>query len=217
MAVGTRMAEQQPGDTEITLGTGKLLAFFFAAAVVCALFFGLGFNLGRASAPQPDPNVVNAAPTTAANGSAKPSATHAAAAAQCPAGQICSDSAASDTTPASVPPEATDAATTATADAPPAPEGSRQAATTTPAPPAASSSGPGTQAGSYSVQVAAVSRREDADALSTALRRKNYAAFVVNDPGDRLFHVQVGPFGDRKEAMDTRDRLAADGFNPIIK
>ena len=36
-------------DTEITLGTGKLLVLFFALVAVCALFFALGYSLGRRS------------------------------------------------------------------------------------------------------------------------------------------------------------------------
>src|SRR3974390_3862542 len=36
-----------PQDTEITLGTGRMLALFFALVVVCALFFAVGFSLGR--------------------------------------------------------------------------------------------------------------------------------------------------------------------------
>ena len=43
-------------DTEITLGTGKLLVFFFALVVVCALFFGLGFSLGRNASGSPSAN-----------------------------------------------------------------------------------------------------------------------------------------------------------------
>src|SRR4051794_24646960 len=34
-------------DTEITLGTGKLLALFFGLVAICALFFALGYSLGR--------------------------------------------------------------------------------------------------------------------------------------------------------------------------
>ena len=34
-------------DTEITLGTGRLLGLFFGLVVVCAVFFGLGYTLGR--------------------------------------------------------------------------------------------------------------------------------------------------------------------------
>jgi cell division septation protein DedD len=68
----------------------------------------------------------------------------------------------------------------------------------------------------YYVQVAAVSKQEDAEALVDALKKKQYAAFAAT-PGDKLFHVQVGPFSDIKEAESTRAKLVADGYNPILK
>src|SRR5579862_2834457 len=34
-------------DTEITLGTGRMLAIFFGLVLVCAFFFSIGFSLGR--------------------------------------------------------------------------------------------------------------------------------------------------------------------------
>ena len=40
-------------DTEITLGTGKMLALFFGLVALCGLFFGLGFSLGRGSVRSP--------------------------------------------------------------------------------------------------------------------------------------------------------------------
>ena len=43
------MASSQ--DTEITLGTGKLLFLFFGLVGICALFFALGYSLGRKSEP----------------------------------------------------------------------------------------------------------------------------------------------------------------------
>src|ERR1700730_13600891 len=43
-----RTAESQ--DTEITLGTGKMLGLFFALVIVCAAFFGMGFSVGKNSA-----------------------------------------------------------------------------------------------------------------------------------------------------------------------
>src|SRR5215831_17891437 len=36
-------------DTEITLGTGKMLALFFGLVILCAVFFGMGFSMGRNS------------------------------------------------------------------------------------------------------------------------------------------------------------------------
>ena len=37
------------------------------------------------------------------------------------------------------------------------------------------------------------------------------------NPGDPLFHVQVGPFTDKKDAEAMRTRLAGDGYNAIVK
>ena len=37
-------------DTEITLGTGKLLGLFFLLAMVCGVFFSIGYSLGKSSA-----------------------------------------------------------------------------------------------------------------------------------------------------------------------
>ena len=41
------MASSQ--DTEITLGTAKLLGIFFGLVMICAVFFALGYTLGRKS------------------------------------------------------------------------------------------------------------------------------------------------------------------------
>ena len=38
-------------DTEITLGTTKLLFLFFGLVAICALFFALGYSLGRKAEP----------------------------------------------------------------------------------------------------------------------------------------------------------------------
>src|SRR5215468_673433 len=39
----------ETNDTEITLGTGKMLALFFGLVILCAIFFGMGFSMGRNS------------------------------------------------------------------------------------------------------------------------------------------------------------------------
>ena len=70
----------------------------------------------------------------------------------------------------------------------------------------------------YLVQVAAVTKQEDADALVDALKKKQYPAFVAaTSSTDKLFRVQVGPFGDIKDAEAMRSRLINDGYNPILK
>jgi DedD protein len=68
------------------------------------------------------------------------------------------------------------------------------------------------------VQVAAVSRQEDAESLVEALKKKQYPAFTANNSSaDKFYHVQVGPYADLKDAEAMRARLVADGYNPILK
>ena len=70
----------------------------------------------------------------------------------------------------------------------------------------------------YLVQVAAVSKPDDAQALVDFLKKKQYPAFVAsNTSTDKLYRVQVGPFGDIKEAEAMRARLVNDGYSPILK
>jgi len=78
---------------------------------------------------------------------------------------------------------------------------------------------PVTGPGTIVVQIAAVSREDDAVALAGALRKKNYNVFVVNNPvtNDKLYHVQVGPFSTLEEAQAMKAKLVAEGYNPIIK
>src|SRR5271165_6158040 len=54
-------------DTEITLGTGRMLSVFFAFVLVCACFFAIGFSLGRRTASAGVgslPSVLTGAPAT---------------------------------------------------------------------------------------------------------------------------------------------------------
>src|ERR1043165_9294120 len=60
-----------PQDTEITLGTGKMLVLFFGLVVLCSVFFGLGFKLGRSSSLGPELTSTPSS-TSAGNTVAKP-------------------------------------------------------------------------------------------------------------------------------------------------
>jgi DedD protein len=189
--VSTSPAEYET-DTEITLGTGKMLALFFGLVILCAIFFGMGFTMGKNSvrtAPELLPSPGTSARQAAQNRTAAPAVSQ-------PQSQ--------------------------TADAPPANAAPGADAAATPNPPAASpDQGPPvipTEPGqAYYVQVAAVSKQEDAEALVESLKGRQYSAFVANQPADKLFHVQVGPFTDVKQAEDMRLKLVADGYSPILK
>lgn len=194
------MASSQ--DTEITLGTGKLLVLFFGLVGICALFFALGYSLGRKSEPAISTASAATAPQTVP-GTSKASSGSAAAPPMTFYKSVEQKNANPELTPA------TDAKTdTAPANATPAqtpPAGTPDPTTTLPT-------------AGYFVQVAAVSKQEDADSLVDALKKKQYPAFVAAPvPTDKLFRVQVGPFSDIKDAETMRARLIADGYSPILK
>jgi cell division septation protein DedD len=67
------------------------------------------------------------------------------------------------------------------------------------------------------VQIAAVSRQEDAEVLAGALRKRGFSPQVHGGTADKFFHVQVGPFSDKSEAETIKQHLLADGYNAIVK
>jgi len=229
-------------DTEITLGVGKLLGLFLLLAAICAIFFSIGFSLGKTSGheqamnDQPAAAGVAADSGTAISSDPKPSAAvatksdsqpssanntsdqgsltfynavkqnnnvqQAAAEQKAAAEQATGPKVVAAATPAIVAPATPQ-------PAPASARGSEVMSHTSPV------TGPGTMV----VQIAAVSREDDAVALAGALRKKNYNVFVVNNPvtNDKLYHVQVGPFSTLADAEAMKAKLIAEGYNPIIK
>src|SRR5437588_5000680 len=68
------MSENQ--DTEFTLGTGKLLAFFFGMVIICGIFFSLGYGVGRNSSSAAAITVMDSSSlsSVASSGATKPHA-----------------------------------------------------------------------------------------------------------------------------------------------
>lgn len=211
MATGTQMSakeDDQVRDTEITLSTGKLLGIFFALAIVCGVFFTMGYLLGKSTSAGGRTEIVATVPSSSAGKPYAGNKTPEAVTQTCPPGSPnCAAAATSDTSSSS---KSSD-------QQPPAqqPSGGKASDQST-----TQSAGTDTKAGaasSFMVQVAAVSKQEDAEILVTALRKKQYPVFIANAAGDPLFHVQVGPFSDRKDAEAMRTRLSGDGYNAIVK
>ncbi len=191
------MASSQ--DTEITLGTGKLLVLFFGLVAVCALFFALGYSLGRKSEP--------AVTTASAALTPQASPNNAKSNANPPVGSSKSveQKSATPDMPTAVSGKSDPPAPTAASAAQNTGQNGVDPATTVP------TSG-------YYVQVAAVSKQEDADSLVDALKKKDYTAFVAPvSATDKLYRVQVGPFSDIKDAETMRAKLVSDGYSPILK
>jgi cell division septation protein DedD len=68
----------------------------------------------------------------------------------------------------------------------------------------------------YLVQIAAVRNQEDAKLLSETLHKQQYPV-IITQPGDKLFHVQVGPYADIRDAEAIRTRLISAGYNAFLK
>ena len=196
------MASSQ--DTEITLGTGKLLFLFFGLVVICAVFFGLGYSLGRKS--EPGITTASAAVNPEPTSSAKKAGNGTAATAPMTFYKNVEQKDASPELTAAPADLKTDGAS---APANPAPAAGNPAV---PADPSTT-----TPTSGYFVQVAAVSKQEDADALVDALKKKEYPAFVAGAATDKLFRVQLGPFSEIKDAEAMRTKLIGDGYSPIVK
>jgi DedD protein len=212
MATGTQMSakeDDQVRDTEITLSTGKLLGIFFALAIVCGVFFTMGYLLGKSNSAGGKTEIVATVPSSSAGKPYAGNRTPEAVTQTCPPGSP-NCAAAAGTTDTSSTAKASDQQS---AVQPPSGSKTPDQSTT---PPAGTDAKAGT-ASSFMVQVAAVSKQEDAEILVTALRKKQYPVFIANAAGDPLFHVQVGPFSDRKDAEAMRTRLSGDGYNAIVK
>jgi DedD protein len=224
-------------DREVTLNTGTVLALFFALALVCAVFFGFGYSMGRKSA------VPAGAADTASSGPADATSNDAGATAAAPpqsykpapgspaiqpipgymsqseanaANEKAGAQSISASTRAAAAKAAQAAETHAEAAPPPAPKPA-PVVRIPPAAPAPSYSNVPDVAGSTFVQIAAVSHQEDADVLLSALKRRGYKVLQRTEPTDKLIHVQIGPYTNRKDAEATRQKLLGDGYNAFLK
>jgi DedD protein len=203
-------------DTEITLGTGRMLAIFFGFVLVCAFFFAIGFSLGKKTALAGGGGLLNSS-SSAPAAVVRPSADKKDARPTSPqsgdfsfyksVGDKNANAALTPPESKSQPPASGVASTTAAGSS-----------TTDNSKPVGDSTTPAPASGNYFVQVAAVTRKEDADSLVEALKKKQYPAFSASNPAtDKYYHVQVGPYPDMKEAEAMKTRLIGDGYNPIVK
>ncbi len=193
-----------PEPLETSTGTGKVLGMFFGMVMVCAVFFAFGFTLGRNSSTS---EVKAAAPEVAT----QPATT---ASVEKPSPVNTSECATTDCAPATTPQQDLTFYDSVKSQQPeptlaPAKPATVQRTVTQPR---------SSQPSGYSVQIAALTKAGDADALVSVLRRKKYPVFLVDTTAtDRYYRVQVGPFADIKDAEAMRSRLARDGYKPILK
>ncbi len=217
---------RRTAEREMTLGPGAILGIFFGLVLLLGAFFGFGYKLGSSSAK----TAGQASSADASGPAAQTSSTNFGAfkpAAGSPAGSapniVVHDGSPVLTTPVSgsaprSPQTSESAALTPAEPAPPsAPLTLSRTAPTPPAPTPAAPLPAAVPNGSFVVQVAAVSHQEDAELLINALHARGYSVAARSEPGDKLVHIQVGPFGSKKDAEAMKARLSADGYNAYIK
>ena len=203
------MNKNQDGQVELVLENRQVLLIFFGIVALCGVFFSLGYIIGHNTFSAPTAVAQATSPTV--EGEQKPSAMPPPAyleQGQRPAGESASATDLSfyerveEKTPqtALLPP---DPFSDSSAEALELPE---QEGEVTLQPP------PG-----ILVQVSALTRREDAEALVNLLKERNLPVLVTSSSTDPLFHVVVGPYSSELDAEQTRILLEQDGFRPIIK
>lgn len=216
----------EPEQDEKGLAARHLVLVFLAGVAVCAVFFSLGFLVGyneRTSKAAPVTETVTAPPVIPPTvnpplETAQPAAKESAAISASPA----RPRAESEAKATAEPGPASKASATSAAPPEAAPRlqvsatNSHTAAATAPPPPQGGEVGMG-----FTIQVAAVRTKPDAEALVKILKTRGYPVFLVTPEyahaNDNLFRVQVGPFASRDDAEKVRVKLAQEGFKPFVR
>ncbi len=228
------MRKNPDGQVELVLENRQLLIVFFAIVALCGVFFSLGYIVGHntLSSVEHVTQAAAGAGEAVTKPSPMPPAPSAAPSAGTPAGETSGEQPAAATDlnfyqsveekapesklgPAEAP---TAAAAAAVPAAPRQAVGERTAPAAAVAPAGASPpAAPAETPSGILLQVSALTRREDANALVSLIREKKLPVMVVTGTGDTLFHVLVGPYKNMKDAEHAKTVLEADGFRPIIK
>ena len=212
-------------ERELTLSTGAILAIFLGLVLLCAVFFGFGYNLGRKSTAVPS------APLPAATSDAEPAGTGKSDFDNFKPSPNSPPASSSTAVSKTTPPAVTTTAQENSAETQPAPVPVRTAPTATrpatptsvnPSTPPRASQPPApaiAAGGAFVVQIAAISgtHKDDADLLVNALHSKGYQVSERTETQDKLIHIQVGPFATKADAEAMRERLIVDGYNAIVK
>ena len=114
--------------------------------------------------------------------------------------------------PAPTPRAVAPAAKPATAKGKPQPQPQPVSVRPTDKNPKSGLSAPAIPSGAYVIQVAALTKQDDALAIASGLQKKHYAVYVQKPQKDKYYRVQVGPFKDQKSADAAKKGLEGEGF-----
>ncbi|HZC42940.1 MAG TPA: SPOR domain-containing protein [Acidobacteriaceae bacterium] len=205
---------------EVHWSSSTILAIFFAASLVSAVFFGLGYSFGGAGAARHSfsfnsvtANSNAAVPTVQSAKSAPP----ARSIQPSPIPNLTDNANAHAAlgTPPTAPVVLVPVAVTAIAHSP-APVAEKKSL---PAPAMVHNDAGSSHKSSahIMVQIGAIGNRRDADRLVAELRKKGFHAGIYQMKNDKFLHVQIGPFKDLSQAQSKRHQVMASGFHAILK
>ena len=192
------MPRNDEGDFELVLGNRQLLSGFFIVVILFAIFFSMGYIVGRHSSPGPINTTAAASQETPPLRAASPTGP--------PPGQA--EVVAVDGKRGETPPPESPRQPVATQPATAPPEAPR------PEPRAAVSEVSNPAPGSY-LQVAAP-KRTAADGVVESLKNKGIAAVLAPGPNEDTVRVLVGPL-DSATIGKMRLDLESAGFKPFAK
>ena len=181
------------GQYEVVLENRQITIIFFAVVVLCAVFFALGYIVGKNTTGYIGPAEAGVTPVPgessalAPTGAADPTKVQAASA--LPAAELNFQQ---------------------VLEKKGSPARLQTRSSTRPA--AAAATGP-----SVHLQVAALSKKQDAEALLSLLRGRGFSVVLVTSQADRLYRVQVGPFTSDRGVERAKQRLQREGFRTITK
>jgi len=196
------MKNNETGEFELVMGNKQLLLGFFIVVVLLAVFFVMGYIVGRNSTPATQASAGHDQTSTAPTGGRPQPASGTAPAPQNP------------TEAASEPPKA-DAVEPRPTTQPAQPTDTKPA---TPAPVAAATPtvAPAEPvAGETYLQVAAV-KQEVAETVAKTLKDKGFPATLSPGPPGKT-RVLVGPYTDLSKLGQAKAELERLGFQPFVK
>ena len=194
------MPRNQDGEYEILLGNKQLLSVFFIMVILLAVFFSMGYVLGRRSpvaSAQSRPEALPPAPATSPNGFAESVPPVAATQPQAP------PTAPDPSAPVKTSPQPLQ---------PPVAEAQKKAAN----PPSSAAAMSAPVEGQTYLQATAA-KRIDAELVAGVLRKKGFPVVLAPGPSEAVVRVLVGPFAGGESLAKARSGLEAAGFKPFTR
>jgi cell division protein FtsN len=208
------MPRNDEGEFEMVLGNRQLLSIFFIVVILLAVFFSMGYLMGRGSGSGSGPTLAKTAPAEppmAPKPEATPPGSEVAAD---PLGAAQGEQHPPDLAPGQAVVSTTPVAPSETQPVQAAPqEAAARPPEAKPAEPVAAASGP--LPGQIYLQVAATSRPE-AELEVGVLKKRGFPALTAPVPNGSAFRVLVGPMKDSADIAKTKLDLDALGFKTIL-